>query len=902
MQRMFDALRRLESARRNPEIICRCATLLVFTLFAVGLSFGQTDTQPLVAPYGAALTPQSATPGAQTLPADERTSGVAAGAAGQLTSDPLTQQLPQGATLRNTPRSTNDNQSDPAKAQSEPVLEAPPQLTSFQRLAAASTGKILPLFGANLFNNTLPSTFAPVDRVPVTPDYVIGPGDELLIRMWGQVTLDSRFTIDRSGNIYIPQVGAVSVAGLPFAQVQEYLRSRVARNFRNFDINVNIGQLRSIQLFVVGEARRPGSYTVSSLSTLVNALFASGGPAPIGSMRRIQVKRGGATISEFDLYDLLLKGDKTKDVALISGDVIFIPPIGPVVAVAGGVDVPAVYELKGESTVKEAVALAGGLTPLAEKKRIRIDRIDEQGSRSVVDVAMDEAGLATTLSNGDILVVDPIVNRFKDAVIVRGNLANPTRYRWMPGMRIRDLIPDKDALLTRDYWARHNRLGMPTLDATPDIRHDVPVLGTFPSQSLYAPTGDSDSAIYAAQSPLNTGNGSGYPTTAGNDYEYVMAVPGPLNVANPNGLPVRRSTEGALLTQSANSGGVSNSSAVGTGVSRSASTFPPKNAVVLSAPDIDWAYAVVERLDHRDLTTKLLPFNLGKLVLEDDNSQNYELEPGDVITIFSKADIRVPQIQQTKYVRLEGEFIGAGIYSVGANETLRQLVGRAGGLSSAAYLYGSEFTRESTRVLQQQRLNEYADTLEHRANLVEANAANSAGGPQDLAAIQASLQDTRGVVGKLRTLRASGRIVLQLKPESRGPESLPDLPLEDGDRFVVPSVPSSVDVYGAVYTQNSFLYDPHRRVGDYLREAGGANRSADARRAYIVRADGSIVSRQYSSSIFSGGFDNTRMNPGDAIVLPEVVYRRSVLRQLVDISTIIGQFGLGAAAVRTLLP
>jgi hypothetical protein len=197
-------------------------------------------------------------------------------------------------------------------------------------------------------------------------------------------------------------------------------------------------------------------------------------------------------------------------------------------------------------------------------------------------------------------------------------------------------------------------------------------------------------------------------------------------------------------------------------------------------------------------------------------------------------------------------------------------------------------------------LNEYADTLEQRANITEANAANDAGSGSELGAIQSSIQDARGVVGKLRSLRASGRIVLQLKPDSSGIAGLPNLALEDGDRFIVPSVPSSVDVFGAVYNQNSFLYDPRRRLGDYLREAGGARRTADAHRAYIVRADGSVVSRQYSSSFFSGGFDGTRMNPGDAIVLPEVVYRRSFIRQLVDISTIIGQFGLGAAAIFTL--
>ena len=256
----------------------------------------------------------------------------------------------------------------------------PVQLTPFQRLVAASVGRVLPIFGSALFTN-VPSTFAPVDRIPVTPEYVIGPGDELLIRMWGQVTLDGHFTVDRSGNVYIPQVGAIRVAGVPFAKVTDLLRAQIGRTFRNFDLNVNVGQLRSIQIFVVGEAKRPGSYTISSLSTLVNALFASGGPAPMGSMRSIQVKRGKETVTTFDMYDLLLKGDKSKDVALLSGDVIYIPPVGPMVALAGSIDTPALYEVTPGSTVQDVIALAGGLSTLAQDKQIRIERIKSHDSR-----------------------------------------------------------------------------------------------------------------------------------------------------------------------------------------------------------------------------------------------------------------------------------------------------------------------------------------------------------------------------------------------------------------------------------------------------------------------------------------------------------------------------------------
>ena len=182
--------------------------------------------------------------------------------------------------------------------------------------------------------------------VPVTPDYVVGPGDELQVQLWGQVTLNGRFMVDRTGNIYIPQVGPLHVAGLKFSQLQDSMKTQIGRVFRNFDLNVNMGQLRSIQVFVVGQARLPGNYTISSLSTLVNALFVTGGPTPQGSLRHIQLKRAGKLLVDFDLYDLLLHGDKSKDLQLLPGDVIYIPAVGPQVAVTGSVNEPGIYELQ----------------------------------------------------------------------------------------------------------------------------------------------------------------------------------------------------------------------------------------------------------------------------------------------------------------------------------------------------------------------------------------------------------------------------------------------------------------------------------------------------------------------------------------------------------------------------
>jgi len=805
-------------------------------------------------------------------------------------------------------------------------LEPPVLLTPYQRLVAASVGKVLPIFGSNLFNN-VPATFAPVDRIPVTPEYLIGPGDELLIRLWGQVTLDGHFTVDRSGNVYLPQVGAVRVAGIPFAKLTDYLRAQIGRNFRNFDINVNIGQLRSIQIFVVGEAKRPGSYTVSSLSTLVNALFASGGPGPMGSLRNIQVKRNGEEVITFDFYDLLLKGDKSKDVQLVSGDVIYIPPVGPMVAVAGSVDVPALYELKKESTVSDLLRLSGGLSTLAQDKQVRIERLAQHDSRAVVDVKLDTAGMATLLHDGDIVEVSPIIDRFKDAVTLRGNVAEPRRFAWFPGMRVRDIIPDKDALLTRDYWLQRNRLGLPILDSTPDVRlyaADAPTgqyngVGVAPVSPVVLPNltysqrlaaaQDSDTNVYGInpKQPFGKNDNSMFPSPSvrddANSTQTDTQNSSPSgDQGNNNGRSNTSSSSGTLDTRNApnetdasNGGG----SSVSAAVTAAAQRFPVKNAVVLNAPEVDWAYAVIQRLNRSDLSSQLISFNLGKVVLDGSNADNLELEPGDVVTIFSKADIRVPQSQQTKYVRLEGEFIGAGTYSVGPGETLRQLVVRSGGLSPGAYLYGSQFTRESARVIQQQRLNDYAADLDRRIKLAEANAANNALSPQDQVQDVASLQNARTVAQRLRQLKSTGRIVLDMGADSKTVADIPDLPLEDGDTFIVPQTPLTVDVFGAVYNQTSFLYNPQKRVGDYLHQAGGGTRTADNGRSYIVRADGAIVSRQYSSGIL-GRFDSTRLNPGDAVVVPEQVDKRPLLRNLVDIATIFGQFGLGIAAINVL--
>jgi len=807
-------------------------------------------------------------------------------------------------------------------------LEPP---TEFQQMIANSIGKTLPIYGASLFRNP-PSTFAPVNMVPVTPDYVIGPGDELILQAWGQLTLNGRFIVDRSGSIYVPQVGTMHVSGLSFAQMHDFLKAQIGRVFRNFDLNVNMGQLRSIQVFVVGQAQRPGSYTISSLSTLTNALFATGGPTPQGSLRHIQLKRAGKVVVDFDLYDLLEHGDKSKDEQLLPGDVIYIPPVGPQVAVAGSVNAAAIYELKsaGDTTVGDVLDLAAGLTSVASGQTVRLERVDERRIRSMTQISLDAQGRSTVLRDGDLLELVAVASQYKDAVTLRGNVANPGRYTWRAGIRVRDLLPDKDALITRDYWLKRSQLGQPVLTYIPTCMPTTPF--GIPGLRYGIPFGDegeNPNWRYSSTRnpsliglPFGSGETGSYPrndratdggldcgqipesetSSSGLNDRYTPPPSNGTNATNPSNVATQGNNTTFPYGSSPNTAGANQmstaSASVGSAAANTATSgeFRPRNDVKLSEPDIDWSYAVIERQSKENLTTSLLPFNLGKLVLEGDASQNLELLPGDVVTIFSKADLRVPQAQQTRFVRLEGEFVSSGVYSVKPGETLRQLVERAGGVTPEAYLYGSEFTRESTRRVQQQRLNEYVDQIALQVSTTAINSANSAISAQDSAALAAAQTQNQNVINSLRQTRATGRIVLELPPDTHDVAQIPDLPLEDGDRFIVPRIPSTVSVDGAVYNQNSFIYDPQRRMGGYIRLAGGANRDADKGRAYVIRASGAVISKQYSSSLRGNGFDSLRLYPGDTAVIPLNLNKGKGLRLVVDLAQIVGQFGIAIAA------
>ena len=780
---------------------------------------------------------------------------------------------------------------------------------------------------------------------PVPADYPVGPGDEIRIRVWGQVSFATNLTVDRSGEIYLPHVGPVQVAGIPFSALQDHIRSAIGRVYHNFDLTVDLGMIRSIQVYVAGQARQPGVYTVSALSSLVDALFASNGPAITGSLRDIELRRGGAVVAHFDLYDLLVHGDKSKDAKLQSGDVIFIPPAGAEVAITGSVRNPAIYEAKPEDTLQNLLRYAGGATAVASGARISIERIQGRQDRSAMEVANDAQGLATPVVGGDLVRVSPIIPAFQKTVTLRGNLANPGRFAWHSGMRVSELIPDKDSLITRNYWWKRVQEGLPAPEFEPvtelsNLRQpQEPVnmanpaaLRELQEQSLYpfqqnaynaqqnANTGSQQNPSAAQQNPYSSSsqqnpylpqqNPYANPQDSFNpNYEYSNTSN---EYPNPNcdqTYPMQDQFGNApsayfgQQNQTQSGGSTSLATPQSSVYGQSPCNQYPgtqRTTVRLPAPEIDWDYAVIERLDKDTLKTKLIPFDLGKLVLQHDASEDLELQPGDVISIFSEADIRLPQMQQTKLIRLEGEFAHAGTYSAVPGETLRHLVERAGGFTPKAYLYGSEFTRVSTRAIQQARIDEYIQNLEmeiQRSSLALA-AANTSGG-QGLA--QNAQFSEQQIINRLRLVRATGRIVLEFKAGSTDIASLPDIPLENGDTFIVPSVPSNINVVGSVYDQSSFLYVSGRRVGTYLHLAGGPNRNADTRHEFVIRADGEVISRSSVHGAWGDEFEHLPLYPGDTIVVPEKTVKPPFLQSAAQWSSIFSQLALGAAYL-TLFP
>jgi protein involved in polysaccharide export with SLBB domain len=283
------------------------------------------------------------------------------------------------------------------------------------------------------------------------------------------------------------------------------------------------------------------------------------------------------------------------------------------------------------------------------------------------------------------------------------------------------------------------------------------------------------------------------------------------------------------------------------------------------APEINWDYAIIQRVNPTDLSSKLIWMSPRKAILERDDASNLELEPGDIITIFSQRDISVPQADRSQYVIVEGEVMRPGVYKLENNETLRSVLQRAGGLTPSAYLYGSQLTRESARVDQQKSLDQLANTMEVqvRQSAMSVAASAQAGDlPQLLAAQEA-------IIAQLKSTRASGRVALPVKPQDKSIIDFPDMVMEDNDRLSIPRTPSTVSVVGDVYNPGSFIFETRNTVGAYLEIAGKGKPQSDLHHSFVLRANGVVVAANDVNGLFTGTkFDRIRLYPGDQIIVP----------------------------------
>jgi protein involved in polysaccharide export with SLBB domain len=807
---------------------------------------------------------------------------------------------PVGVPQLRAPNDTNQDQYPPGTNPPNPSQIAKPATpafpqTEFEQMVADSAGRPLPLFGQSLFEQP-PSTFAPLDLLQVPGDYIIGPGDELQVRIWGQLEANLRVTVDRSGQIYIPRVGQIAVAGLHYTGLEQYLKTEIAKIFRNFNLTASVGRLRSIQVLVVGNARSPGTYTISSLSTLINAIFASGGPSPQGSLRHIQVRRDGATITDFDFYDLLIKGDKSKDVRLQPGDILYIPPVGPLAAIAGSVNTPAIYELKGTFTLSDLIEVAGGMSSLADTGKITIDRLIDHQSRRTMVFPYDDSSRSMPLQDADIVRVFSIVPSFQDTVTLRGNVANPGRYPWKPGMRLRDLIPNANALLTRRYWLDRAAIGNGQATEYPLAQNRQTVVrcspSTVPNTSNPAnPRQSATNTALGVQGGVATENaGTAVTSTDASGVIYVPCAPGQqvpsesFSVAPDERVPLGN-RETAEMHQD-----IAATQRTATNLTADLRRY---------APEINWDYAIIQRVNPTDLTSKLIWMSPRKAILEHDDASNLELQAGDIVTIFSQRDISLPQGERSRYVIIEGEVKRPGVYKLEVNETLHTVLDRAGGLTPSAYLYGSQLLRESARIEQQNSLDQLVHTMEVqvRQSALSLAASATGGDAQTLAQLQG------GIVAQFRAVRASGRVALPIKPNDKRLSDLPNMLMEDNDRLIIPHTPSTVSVVGSVYNPGSFIFDPHSSSGAYLEMAGKGKPQSDLHHAFVLRANGIVVAANSVNGLFTGDkFGHLRLYPGDEIIVPYKLPTGAFVRGLRDWSQIASQLAITAAALAVVVP
>ncbi len=735
------------------------------------------------------------------------------------------------------------------------------------RLPLKKTGvEGLKPFGYDLFDHA-PSTFAPVTDVPVPSDYIVGAGDQFHVQLYGSQNRALKLTVARDGSVSFPELGPIRVAGQNFNRVKESLESRVERQMTGVRANVTMGDTRSIRVFVLGEARNAGSYTISGLGTITSALYAAGGVRKTGSLRDVQLKRHGAVVRRFDLYDMLIRGDTKDDSQLLQGDVVFVPTVGSTVSVDGEVRRPAIYEIRAESSVRDVLQLAGGVTPEADPSKAMLTRIEANEHRVVMPLDLGNAGSTAPVRNGDVIRVLRLRPTLDSGVVVSGHLYAPGAFAYRNGMRLSDVLssiddlkPDADLhyLLVRRESPVDRRISVFSVDLEAALRapHSPADLELMPRDriTVFDLASGRDRVIQPVLDELKLQGTAGQPSA-------LVHVDGRVHV--PGDYPLE---PGMTVRDLVRAAGGTLDSAYG-------------RAAELTRYSVS---------DGESRHTELIRIDLSG-ALRGDAAANRSLQPFDTLSVRE-----VPLWGEMESVTLKGEVRFPGAYSIRRGETLQSVVSRAGGLTDFSFPEGSVFTRESLRKREQEQMDLLADRMQRDLSILalQSAATSQGGGGAGALAIGQTL------LGQLRTSRAVGRLVIDLPRLMREPADSPaDVILRGGDELIVPRSQQQVTIIGEVQTSTSLLYSPHLSRDDYISLSGGTTRRADRARIYVVRANGSVIARE-GSRWFDRG--SVPIMPGDTIVVPLDAEKMPSLPFWLAVTQILYNVAIAVAAVHAL--
>jgi len=693
---------------------------------------------------------------------------------------------------------------------------------------------------------------------PVPADYVIGPGDSLRIQLFGNRNAEYELQVERDGSIRFPEIGPLHVGGMTFEQLRQLVNSRVNEQLIGTQSNVSMGELRLVQVFLVGDVNSPGSYTVGSLSTMTTVLSVGGGVAKNGSLRRVQLKRNDKVVSTLDVYDLLLRGDTSGDARVQSGDVVFVPPVGTRVTVSGEVKRPGIYEYRGAANVADIVRLAGGLLPTALASEIRIERLDPALGLQAIDAGTDSPETASVkVSDGDVLRVPAGSSDYDMSIRLVGNVQRPGAYQWRTGMRIADLIPSGRYLNPNSdvHYALIRREDQPNsgirtlsadLAAAWAMRGSVVDIELKPRDTIY---------VFDLLAGRNQ-----YIDPLIDELRLRSSFSQPLAIVNVGGSV---NATGAFPLESEMR--VSDLVRAGGGLADSAYPGEAELTRYTVGPD-----------GRRD--TRVIAVDL-RQALSGNDSADLVLQPFDYLNIRETPDWR-----DVEYVEIRGEVEFPGRYPIRKNETIASVVARAGGLSDTAFPSGSIFTRESLKERERNQLEVLAKRME--SDLASMSLADP--GQSEALGIGETL------LTQLRSAEPIGRMVVDLEGLLNDAKAEP-LIMRDGDTLYIPPIQQDVTVLVEVQYSTSHHYIAKATRDDYIRMSGGTSNNADSARIYVVRASGEVVVGNRSR--FFARSKGVSIEPGDTIVVPLDTDRIRPLTLWTSVSQILYNVAIAATAV-----